>query len=187
MTIIDEIFDLFETRGSKSYIGEPVTQSEHALQTAHIARESGASDAMIAAALLHDIGHLLHDEDENAADKGTDTKHEATGNEWLSKRFPPEVTEPVRLHVAAKRYLCTKFEERLLDLSPASQQSFALQGGAMSEAEMEAFEGEAFGDDAILLRAWDDVAKTPWIEVPEFETYRRVMENVLDSTGKGPS
>src|SRR5262245_60075316 len=106
MKIIDEIFDLFTLRGNEAYFCEPVSQLDHALQTAHMAESSGATDHLIAAALLHDIGHLLYRLPEDVADRGIDTKHEMAGAAWLTKGFGEEVTEPIRLHVAAKRYLC---------------------------------------------------------------------------------
>ncbi len=101
--LIREINELFSRRGREMYAGEPVTQTEHALQAALQAEESGADAALITAALLHDVGHLLHDLDEDCADEGIDDKHEALGAQWLSQHFGFEVVEPVRLHVAAKR------------------------------------------------------------------------------------
>src|SRR5215467_2405 len=105
MDCVDEILHLFETRGARDYLGEPVSQQEHALQTADLAVHDGASDALIAAALLHDIGHLLGSE-EDKAELGIDALHEEKGGRWLARHFGPEVTEPIRLHVMAKRYLC---------------------------------------------------------------------------------
>ncbi len=126
---IEEIVRLFERRGREAYFGEPVSQAEHALQAARLAEIEGAHDALIAAALLHDVGHLLHDLGEDVADRGHDARHEELGSDWLAARFGPEVVEPVRLHVAAKRYLCTVDPAYYDGLSPASKQSLALQGG----------------------------------------------------------
>src|SRR5215472_16930409 len=106
MSPVDEIFELFSTRGSAAYFGEPVSQREHALQAAHLAETEGAVDSLVVAALLHDIGHLLHDLPEDIADQGADAHHEDVGHDWLARYFGPEITEPVRLHVEAKRYLC---------------------------------------------------------------------------------
>jgi predicted HD phosphohydrolase len=106
MSIADEIFKIFESRGDDSYFGEPVSQVEHALQAAFQAEREGADDSLIVAALLHDVGHLLHDLPENIADQGIDAHHEELSEAWLSHHFGPEITEPVKLHVAAKRYLC---------------------------------------------------------------------------------
>ena len=129
MNVIDEILWLFETRGDEAYFGEPVSQKDHALQAAHRAEQEGAPASLVAAALLHDVGHLVHDLPEDIADRGLDGCHESAGEAWLARHFPPEVTEPVRLHVAAKRYLCKTDSQYLAQLSPASVQSLALQGG----------------------------------------------------------
>ena len=111
--LIEEIAELFARHGRELYSGEPITQTEHALQAALMAEESGADACLITAAFLHDIGHLLHDLDEDFAEEGIDDKHEALGAEWLSQHFGFEVVEPVRLHVAAKRYLCAVDAEYL--------------------------------------------------------------------------
>src|SRR3954447_283289 len=106
MDVVGTLADLFETRGKAMYFGEAVTEAEHALQAAHLAEDDGADDALVSAALLHDVGHLLHHLGEDAADRGIDDRHEDVGRAWLAKWFGPAVAEPVRLHVAAKRYLC---------------------------------------------------------------------------------
>src|SRR5262249_43366742 len=106
MNVVDVITRLFETGGNAAYFGEPVSQTEHALQTAHLAESEGAPDSLVVAALLHDVGHLLDGLPESIADTGIDGRHEAGGSEWLSRHFGPAVVDPVRLHVAAKRYLC---------------------------------------------------------------------------------
>ena len=126
-SVIAEIRGLFSRRGGDQY-GEGVTQREHALQAAAAAEGDGAPDAQIAAALLHDIGHLMHDLPDDIADRGIDTKHESLASAWLSQHFGPEVSEPVRLHVAAKRYLCRTEPDYWSRLSAASKQSLALQG-----------------------------------------------------------
>ncbi|HEU0177888.1 MAG TPA: HD domain-containing protein, partial [Blastocatellia bacterium] len=107
MSIVDEIIELFARLGGGAYFGEPVSQLEHALQTAFQAEQESAPDALIAAALLHDIGHLLHKLPEDIADRGIDGRHERVGAMWLARNFPAAVTEPIRMHVAAKRYLCS--------------------------------------------------------------------------------
>ena len=104
--IVDEIRVLFEESGSSMYAGEPVTQTEHALQAAERGRQAGASEPLVAAALLHDVGHLLHDLGEDIAHQGVDDEHERLGAEWLSASFPLSVSQPVLLHVMAKRYRC---------------------------------------------------------------------------------
>src|SRR5258708_24314417 len=104
MSVADAIFHLFATRGDAAYFGEPVSQSEHALQCAWLAVQEQATDALVVAALLHDVGHLIHTEGEDAADRHIDARHEAVGETWLREHFGPEVTEPARMHVDAKRY-----------------------------------------------------------------------------------
>ena len=132
--LIQEIADLFARRGREMYAGEPVTQTEHALQAALQAEESGADAALITAAFLHDVGHLLHDLDEDCAEDGIDDKHEALGAEWLSQHFGFEVVEPVRLHVAAKRYLCAVDEDVFRStVSDASRLSSAIAGGPVHD------------------------------------------------------
>ncbi len=120
MTIADEVLEMMERRGSDAYFGEAVSQREHALQTAWHARRLGSSRELVLAALLHDVGHLLHNLSESPADDGIDALDEVAGYEWLLVRFGPDVAEPVRHHVAAKRYLCRVEPEYFARLSPAS-------------------------------------------------------------------
>jgi phosphonate degradation associated HDIG domain protein len=179
MPIIDQIIALFEQRGSALYGGEAVTQTEHALQAAHLAELEGSSATLIVAALLHDVGHLVHDLPDNAADLGVDDRHEALGAQWLQRHFGPAVTEPGRLHVQAKRYLCTVDESYLARLSPASKLSLALQGGPLSRDEAQAFERLPFAAEAVRLRRWDDEAKIPGWAVPPLEHYRPHLERAI--------
>jgi phosphonate degradation associated HDIG domain protein len=152
---------LYAERGAAEYHGEAVTQLEHALQTAQLAEQAGADPQLIVAALLHDVGHLLGEGDD----------HEALGYRYLTKYFGPEVCEPVRLHVAAKRYLCTKDEHYRTGLSPESQRTFLLQGGAMTDDEMHEFESNPHSKSAIALRRWDDAAKVPGLATPPYHHY----------------
>jgi gamma-butyrobetaine dioxygenase len=175
VTIADEVFAVFSTKGQSSYFGEPVSQLEHALQAAHFARQENAPDHLVVAALVHDIGHLVADTQENIADLGVDAKHEDIGEYWLSRRFGPEVYEPVYLHVSAKRYLCAAYQGYLSVLSPASIQSLQLQGGPMSADEVVAFEKKQYSSDAIRLRRWDDAAKVPGLETAGLQTYRDLI------------
>jgi phosphonate degradation associated HDIG domain protein len=175
---VDEIFELFERHGQEAYLGEAVSQQEHALQAAHLAEQEGAPDALIVAALLHDVGHLLHGLPEDVAMRGIDGRHEAVGEAWLARRFGPEVTEPVRLHVAAKRYLCAVDPTYRRRLSPASVQSLTLQGAPMSDAEVHAFEEHPYPRAAVRLRGWDDEAKVPGLEVPGLEHYRARLDTL---------
>ena len=168
---IQEILELFERRGKAAYYGEPVSQAEHGLQAARLAWAEGASDELVLAALFHDIGHLLCGEDETVAEQGIDTHHEDSGANWLLENFGPAVAEPARLHVAAKRYLCTTRPEYREGLSPASQLSLKLQGGLMSSEEVAEFEANPYYMDAIRLRFWDDEAKVAKLAVPGLEAY----------------
>jgi phosphonate degradation associated HDIG domain protein len=161
MAVCDDITALFETLGAQRYGGEAVSQLAHALQAATLAEAAGAPAPLIGAALLHDIGHLVDDGDEGQAEQGIDARHEARGAAWLVRHFPPSVTGPIRLHVAAKRYLCAAEPEYLDRLSPASKISMAAQGGPMSREAAKAFLAQPFARDAIALRRWDDLAKDP--------------------------
>jgi len=183
MNIADTIISLFNSRGDEAYFGEPVSQSEHALQAAALAARENAGDSLIIAALLHDIGHLLHGESEDIAERGIDAAHEALSANWLRNHFGPEVTEPAGLHVEAKRYLCTTDERYFDGLSPASQQSFLLQGARMSADEIRAFEQNPYFRDSLRLRRWDDTAKIPGLEVPPIESYRSQIEALDKSLG----
>jgi len=167
---------LFAERGSASYFGESVTQTEHALQTAALAASDGAPAALVVAALLHDVGHLLHTGGEDIADRGIDTRHERIGARWLTPRFGPDVSEPVRLHVAAKRYLCGTDPEYLGRLSPASVRSLELQGGAMTPGAARQFERQDHWREALRLRRWDEEAKVPGLSVPPIDEYRERVE-----------
>jgi [1-hydroxy-2-(trimethylamino)ethyl]phosphonate dioxygenase len=176
MTVADQIFEIFRNRGGDAYFGEPVSQLEHALQAAWHAEQDRAPGWLVVAALLHDIGHLLHHLPEQVADLGIDARHEDLGHVWLARYFGPEVTVPVRLHVDAKRYLCATDPSYLAQLSPASVQSLALQGGPFTDAEAHQFEQRPFAREAVRLRRWDDLAKVPGLAVPALEHYRGVIE-----------
>jgi gamma-butyrobetaine dioxygenase len=167
MSAVDEIMRLFETKGSSEYGGERVSQLEHALQAAYLARSENAAPSLVVAALLHDIGHLLAD--------APNAPHEKIGHDWVAEHFPPEVSDPVKLHVAAKRYLCATDAQYLDQLSPASVESLHHQGGPMTEPEMESFEEETFFRDAVALRHWDDRAKIEHLPVPELDSYRETI------------
>jgi 2-aminoethylphosphonate-pyruvate transaminase len=176
---VDRILNLFTARGDSMYGGELVTQSQHALQAAHLAASHGADSELITAALLHDVGHLITSLPEDCEDDGVDDQHEVIAAKWLSGLFGKRVTEPIRLHVPAKRYRCTIDPEYLDSLSFASKQSLKLQGGLMSPSELKEFEALPFCQDALRLRNWDDQAKDPLAITPDFEAFRRHVETAL--------
>lgn len=174
MGCVDEIFTLFEGHGKAAYFGEEVSQEEHALQAAHFAMEEGAPEPLVVAALLHDIGHLI-DAREDAADRGIDARHEDAGCAWLARHYPVAVTEPVRLHVAAKRYLCSIDRDYLRGLSAASVKSLQLQGGVFTAEEARDFLQSPFGEDAVRLRHWDDKGKIVGLPVAGLPAYRDAL------------
>jgi gamma-butyrobetaine dioxygenase len=166
----DEIAALFAAYGGETY-GEGVTIAAHSLQTAALARAEGADEALCLAALLHDVGHFLEERD----DRFGYHKHDHSGGEWLAARFPSAISEPVRLHVAAKRYLCAREPVYFAILSEASRHSLGKQGGAMSADEAAAFARLPVAADAVRLRRWDDGGKVTGIEVPSFQSYERAI------------
>jgi phosphonate degradation associated HDIG domain protein len=169
--ITQEIIYLFEKNGSSMYGGEAVTQLDHALQAATLAKNNNANDELITASLLHDIGHLLHDLPDDASDKGIDDYHEELAARYLEKYFKKAVVEPVKLHVQAKRYLCAVEVGYLDALSDPSKISLAFQGGVMTQEEIEAFEKNEFYKEAVDLRRWDDLAKDPNLVSPTIELF----------------
>jgi len=176
---VGEIIERFRTAGGELYIGEPVTIAEHMLQSADLAQREGAPPALVAAALLHDFGHLVTELPEDAAEHGVDTRHEELGFAFLEDSFPPEVTEPIRLHVAAKRYLVATDPAYRDALSPASLLSLELQGGPMSGAEAAEFERSSHARAACRLRRWDDAAKDPSASVPPIESFDALLRALL--------
>jgi phosphonate degradation associated HDIG domain protein len=167
---------LFEERGDAAYLGEPVSQTEHALQTAWATERAGAGSSLIVAALLHDVGHLLHDLPENCADAGLDDAHEIRGARWLDQHFGPEIAEPVRLHVDAKRFLCTIDPAYLGLLSEASLRSLKLQGGPFTPDEAARFHKHPHAEAAVALRRFDEQAKVPGLPTPALEHFRPYLE-----------
>ena len=179
--VVDQIVSLLGKHGGDAYFGEPVTQLEHALQSAYLADQADAPDSLVVAALLHDIGHLVHHESEDIANQGIDTQHEDLGDAWLSQYFPKAVSDPARLHVAAKRYLCATIPGYLKGLSPASQLSLRLQKGIFSPEEVAEFESNPFFREAVELRLWDDQAKIPGLAVPGIEHYaERILRVAME-------
>ncbi|MBM3588732.1 MAG: HD domain-containing protein [Alphaproteobacteria bacterium] len=158
--------DLIDCKGHGCYGLHDVTQRQHALQAAWQAEREGCSSSLIAAALLHDIGHMVHDLGDNPAAHGVDDKHEELGQVWLQNWFGPEVTEPVRLHVAAKRYLCATEADYVAKLSADSVLSLSLQGGPMSADEVATFRALQHAEDAVRLRRFDEGAKVTGLMTP---------------------
>lgn len=180
-TIVALLADIVERRGGESYLGEAVTMEAHMLQAAHLAAAEGAGDGLVAAALLHDIGHYVGDFGEDAAERGIDTRHDSAGAGVLEGLFPPLVVDCVRLHVAAKRYLCAVEPGYFALLSPASVLSLHLQGGPMSAAEAAAFSAEPFHREAVRVRRWDEAAKQPGLAVPPFAHYAALLQRMADA------
>lgn len=178
--VLNRIAQLYEHAGRKPYDGgrrESVTALEHALQCAQLAEWAGADGPLVAAALLHDVGDLVAP----AADSdAADNHHELRAAEVLHGAFGPEVLDPIRLHVAAKRYLVATEPGYRDSLSPASLLSLQLQGGPMSEHEQRRFEEEPFAPQAVLLRRWDDAAKTPGKATPSLDYYMALLDEVRE-------
>jgi phosphonate degradation associated HDIG domain protein len=177
--VVQEIARLFALRGGSMYGGEGVTQLEHALQAAALAEASGANPATIAAALLHDVGHVLHDLPDDAPDQGIDDVHEELAYRWLRNHFGPEVSEPVRMHVDAKRYLCALEPKYQGQLSQPSVQSLMLQGGPFSPEQAREFERHPLFEQAVMIRRWDDEAKVPELETPSLEHFLQYVREVV--------
>ena len=178
-SIVNLIEDVFRRRGSESYLGEQVTMAQHMLQTAQCAELAGADDSQIVAALLHDIGHYKNEIPETSLAKGVDNFHEEAGANFLEDYFPISVVEPIRQHVAAKRYLCAVKSDYLERLSPASLHTLNLQGGPMNEDEVKEFEKNEHIEESIQLRYWDEEGKNPAREHPPFSYYRALIESLV--------
>jgi phosphonate degradation associated HDIG domain protein len=176
MKVFDEIAELFNRHGSGAYLGEAVTQVEHALQTAHFAAEDNAPDELVLAALLHDVGHLLQAVPDDIADWHTDARHEVEGGAWLAQRFARGISDPVRLHVPAKRYLCATDPGYVAMLSDASIVTLKLQGGPMSDAEVAKFRAEPFHAQAVQVRRCDDRGKIAGLKTRGLEDYRALLQ-----------
>ena len=179
MESLDKLFDVLERAGGAQYGQECVTQLAHALQCAQLAEQEGAPPATVVAALLHDIGHLIHEFGDDAALRGIDDRHEVSGASLLGRWFGADVTEPIRLHVDAKRWLCRAEEKYFSILSPASVRSLELQGGVFDEAGADAFIAQPYAQAAVAVRRWDDIGKIPGLATPPLAHYRPLAEAVL--------
>ncbi len=176
MSVVDDLLALYASRGGEMYGGEPVTQLAHALQSAALAESEGADEALVAASLLHDVGHLVDKHADGAAAAGIDRQHEDVGAGYLSRWFRPAVTEPIRRHVAAKRCLVTTEPGYFETLSEASVISLKVQGGPMSADEARVFLAQPGADAALRVRKWDDLAKVQGKTTPDLAYYRRHLE-----------
>jgi predicted HD phosphohydrolase len=175
--LFEEIANLFDARGHEAY-GEGVSIAEHCLQTAALARSQSAGCGLVVAALLHDIGHFTEAPD----DAFGYHKHDRSGGIWLAARFPSVVSEPVRLHVAAKRYLCAVEPDYFDRLSMPSRYSLAKQGGPLTSEEVAEFARHPFSGSAVRLRRWDDCGKIAGMVVPPLESYRQTIAMALEET-----
>lgn len=177
MRTIEDLLACLEDRGAAPYEAdfEAVTQLAHALQCAALAEAARAPPRLIAAALFHDLGHLLRPEVRDALARGSDDRHEELGADVLLAVLGPGIAGPVRLHVAAKRYLVATRTDYGDRLSEGSRRSLALQGGAMDTAERAAFEAEPFAREAVMLRLWDEAAKDPSALTPGLAHYRALL------------
>ena len=169
---------MFEGEGLRDYLGEDVSMAQHMLQAAGLARAAGAADHLVVAALVHDIGHFTGVISGRELMAGKENHHDDAGADWLAGWFGPEVTEPVRLHVAAKRYLCAVDPAYIGELSDASVYTLKLQGGPMTDAEQKAFEGSPYFSDAVALRRWDDMAKDANARTPAFDDFAAAVSAV---------
>jgi gamma-butyrobetaine dioxygenase len=175
LPVVQAIAALFASEGAADYLGEPVSQAAHMLQAAALAEQADAAPELIAAALLHDVGHFTGARTGQDLMRGTDNWHGEQGAAWLAQWFGPQVTEPVRLHVAAKRYLCAVEPDYYSRLSPASVYTLGVQGGPMRPEEITEFEASPHAAAACQVRRWDDRAKDPAATVPPFEHFAPVL------------
>lgn len=177
--ILAQIAQRLDINGQHRYGLSDINQIQHGLQAAWLAERAGDPPSLIAAALMHDIGHMLHNLGENPAEAGIDDRHEDVGHAFLVAHFGPEVSEPVRLHVAAKRYLCGKEADYFAKLSKDSVLSLSLQGGPMSAAEIVDFESLPHWQAAVRLRRYDEGAKVKGLETPALAHFMPYVAQVL--------
>ena len=174
--VADEIIEIFRVKGGEDYAGEEITQLEHACQAAQLAEQQGFDDEVILAALLHDLGHLLSEDEEDDMDGFGVKDHEAVGANFLKEKgFSEKVTTLVNSHVAAKRYLCFANKRYFENLSEASKMTLAFQGGPMTEAEAKAFEQNPLKNLIIRMRTWDEEAKLTDVPVPSLQVYKDMI------------
>lgn len=171
---LGDIDRLFRSHGAMAYSGEPVTQVEHALQSAALAEAAGAPAQLVTATLLHDLGHLLNRQGDTPSARGIDDQHQYFAIPFLRPLFGAAVVEAIRLHVDAKRALCSLEPEYYDALSEDSKRSLTLQGGIFSRAETRTFLAKPYAEDALRLRRWDDSAKVPGAATPPLAHYLEI-------------
>ena len=181
MSIHEQLLRIYTHKATRRYGLSNVNQLQHALQSPSLAEARGEPPSLVVAALLHDIGHMIHDLGEDPGRKGIDDRHEERAAEWLSAHFGPEVTEPIRLHVPAKRYLCAVDPDYFSKLAQDSVRSLALQGGRMSPEEVAQFRGTLYYDEAVRLRRYDDLAKDPNAVTPSFGHFLPAIDAALST------
>ena len=183
-SVLAAIDVLFASSAGMAYLGEDVTMIEHQLQAGALAAAAGASDALVVAALLHDVGHMVGDRDAaSVMADDVDAHHDVSGARWLAQWFGPTVSEPVRLHVAAKRYLVTAEPAYAARLSPASAHTLRLQGGPMAAEEAAQFAALPHAADAIALRRFDEAAKDAAVRAPALAMHHDRLARVLRAVG----
>ncbi|MBK7999467.1 MAG: HD domain-containing protein [Verrucomicrobia bacterium] len=175
---LNDVLNTYRSYGHRAY-GESVTELQHALQCAAFAQQAGEPPVVIAAALLHDYGHLCHNLGEDVAERGVDARHEILGAKLLKDLFCDEIVDAGRLHVPAKRYLCWKEAGYFDSLSDASKISLELQGGPMTDAEAKKFESEPHFELAVRIRRYDDMGKVPDMQTPDLDSYRPLLEGFV--------
>ncbi|XP_076354089.1 2-amino-1-hydroxyethylphosphonate dioxygenase (glycine-forming)-like [Tachypleus tridentatus] len=188
--VVNKVFTLFEKYGNRDYLGEPVTQTQHMLQCARLAENGGFPTEVVLGALFHDIGHLVGmDEDldtmvTNETCLGAQS-HEVVGERFLKELgFPSTITDLVRGHVDAKRYLVFSNMEYYKKLSDASKLTLVHQGGAMTPEEAQVFSNSPSFDSILLIRSWDDQAKDPKIQVKPLDHYKKVCLEYMENLQK---
>ena len=172
---VADIEKLFRDHGHIAYSGEGVTQLEHALQSAQLAERDEAPPELVAAAFLHDLGHLLNRQGETPTARGIDDQHQYFAIPFIRPLFPASIVEAIRLHVDAKRALCALEPEYYEALSEDSKRSLTLQGGIFTREETQAFLAKPFADNAMRVRRWDDAAKVPGQVTPPIGHYLDIV------------
>ena len=180
-TIVAFIGDIFTRRGHEEYLGEAVTMAQHMLQGATIAEANNKSDEVIAGVLLHDIGHFISEFGTFSMADTEDRHHEVSGAEILEAFFPAVITECVRHHVAAKRYLCATKPTYFGRLSPASVHSLNLQGGPMNDDEVAKFASNPYLDEIIQVRYLDEAGKEADMNTHDFAHFMPMLQKLVDS------